>query len=137
MTSSAVIWVFIFATSLSRSVGVSIPTSLPSSTTGILCILISVKTSAASAMLAVEGMVFTFRFMMSESWSSSNLLNTSFLETIPTSCPSEERTTGSPVSLCLTIRLMALLRLPGTSATMGMPTITSATVFISYRSPET
>ena len=131
ITSSAFSLDLLALTSSRRSVGVMIPTSLPFSTTGILWILFSTKILATSLIDASGETVMMSFFMMSESCSSSNLLNTSFLETIPTSIPSLERTTGTPVSLFLTITLMASLRLPGTSTTIGTGVMMSATVFIS------
>ena len=113
-----------------RSVGVTIPTSLPSSTTGSLWILFSLKIFAASSTVASGAMVMHPFFMIRDSWSSSNLRKISLLETTPMSFPSDARTTGSPVSLFLTMMLIASLRLPGTSTTMGAGTMMSAIVLL-------
>ncbi len=122
--------VFIPLISFRMSVGVMIPTSLLFSTTGSLWILFSEKIRAASAMGSRGSMVMQSLFMMRESWLSSKFLKMSLLETIPMSFPSEERTTGSPVSLFLTMVLITSLRVPGTWATMGAGVIMSATVFM-------
>ena len=101
---------------------------MPSSTTGSLWILFSLKILAASSTVASGEIVMQPFFMTRESWSSSNFLKTSLLETTPMSFPSDARMTGSPVRPFLTMMLMASLRLPGTSTTMGAVVITSATV---------
>ena len=128
MMSSASRSVLISFTRRSMSVGVTMPTSLPSSTTGSLWILLLLKIAAASSMGVSGVTVMQPFFMTSESWSSSNFLNTSLLDTTPMSFPSEARMTGSPVSPLRTMMLMASLRLPGTSTTMGAAVIMSATV---------
>ena len=132
MTSSAVMSVFMPLISRRISVGVMIPMRRPSSTTGSLCILLPERILAASATLASGPMVMQSFFMMRESCSSSNFLNMSLRDTMPMSFPSEARITGTPVRLFLTITLMASLRLPGTSTTMGAGVIMSATVFIAF-----
>ncbi len=129
MTSSATSGVFISFTRRSRSVGVTIPTRDEPSMTGSLWILFSLKILAASSTGVSDVMVMQFLFMIRDSWSSSKLRNMSFLDTIPTRLPSCARTTGRPVRPFLTMRFIASLRDPGTSATMGAGVIMSATVF--------
>ena len=115
---------------LSRSVGVTMPMSFPSSTTGSLWILRVLNTSATSSTGVSGVVVMQFFFMMRESCSSSKFLKMSLLDTTPISFPSAARMTGSPVRLFLTMMLMASVRDPGTSTTMGAGDITSATVLL-------
>ena len=129
ITSSATSEVFMSLTRRRRSVGVTIPTRDEPSITGSLWILFSLNILAASSTGASEEIVMQFLFMMRDSWSSSKLRNMSFLDTMPTRLPSCARTTGSPVRPFLTIRLIASLRDPGTSATIGAGVMMSATAF--------